>query len=55
MFVYRVCESLTDPRLYKVDQCCLSLSRALASCNCFQLSRFVIDKYYVLRADMYPL
>ena len=54
MFVYHVYESLSDPRLYKVDHCCLSLSRELwpfavvfrsvASC--------LKDKYYILRADM---
>ena len=36
VFVYHVYKRLTDPRLYKVDHFCLSLSRALASCSCFQ-------------------
>ena len=30
MFVYHGYECLTDPRLYKADHCCLSLSRAIA-------------------------
>ena len=44
MFVYHVYESPTDPRLYKVDQCCLSLSIALASCSGFQLCRVVTER-----------
>ena len=31
-------ECLADPRLYKADHCCLSLSRAIACCAVFQLS-----------------
>ena len=43
VFVYHVYESLTDPRLYKVDNSCLSLSGVLASCSFFflQLCCFV--------------
>ena len=36
MFAYHGYENLIDPRLYKADHsihCCLSLSRALASCS----------------------
>ena len=44
LFIYHVHESLTDPCLYKVDHCCLSLSRALASCSCFQLCYFVTER-----------
>ena len=38
-------ECLTDPRLYKVDHCCLSLSRALAVALSFSsLGCFLSEK-----------
>ena len=33
MFAYHGYESLIDPRPYKADHFCLSLSRAMASCS----------------------
>ena len=33
--VYHGYECVTDPRLYKADHCCLSLSRAIACCAVF--------------------
>ena len=38
MFVYHGYECLINPRLCKAVHCCLAVSRAMASCSCFQLS-----------------
>ena len=48
----RIYESLTDPRLYKADHCCLSLSRALAFCSCFQLCCMYINCSYFCLPDI---
>ena len=44
MFVYHGYESLIGPRVYKAVHCFLSVSRAMASCGCFQLPWFVTSK-----------
>ena len=48
-------ECLTDPRLYKADHCCLSLSRAILVALSFSsLGCFLSEKSYcVLRAGIY--
>ena len=44
MFVFHGYESLIGLRVYKAVHRCLSVSRAMASCGCFQLPCFVTSK-----------
>ena len=45
-----------DPRLYKVsDNFFLSLSRALASCSCFQLCSFVTERQILYWKSFFKL
>ena len=47
VFVYHVYAMQDFTKLLKVDHCCLSLSRALGSCNCFQLCCFVTERQFL--------
>ena len=50
LFITDMRLSLKGPRLYKAVHCCLSVSRAMASCSYFQLPCFVASTLEVLRS-----